>query len=248
MWALIWSRRRSTNTWGFRWSSWRPLTEVPVVLCVTHGAQKDGSVVLYANLLSVGFSASWSDTEWSWLGCGTMSYCLFLIIFEKKRWFFIVSQCSWLCVTYWSYLIQTINNLHLITLYKASQYYSPYFAMFMLKFLWDTSWFPKPNGLDGCLWWTIISACVLAPNASTSVPPSKQCTRWTPSDPVVFANRLLITRLISALFRATKPKPLSAMLHLESGMHFLVIVITALWLHQRWTVKCGLVPCAVPQL
>lgn len=150
-------------------------------------------VVLYANLLSAVFGTSWSDTELSWLGCGTMWYSLFIIIFGKKRWFFIISQCSWLCVTYWSYLIKTINNLHLITLYKASQYYDSYFAIFMLKILWDASWFPKPSLLNGCLRWTIISACVLTLSTSISVPPSKQCTCWTPSDPVVFANRLLIT-------------------------------------------------------
>lgn len=89
------------------------------------------------------------------------------------------------------------------------------------------SWFPKQSLSNGCLWWTVISACVLTPIRSVLVPPGKQYTCWTPSDPVVFANRSLIT-LISALFKAMKPKPLSAMLHLESRMHFFVIVICVL--------------------
>lgn len=166
-------------------------------LCVPLGVPVLGKgcsvVVLYAKLLSAGFGTSWSDTKWSWLGCGTW-YSLFIIIFGgEKKWFFIISQCSWLCVTYWSCLIKTINNLHLKTLYKASQYYDSYFAIFMLKILWDASWFPKSSLLNGCLRWTIISACVLMLSTGIAVPPSKQCTRWTPSDPVVFANRLLIT-------------------------------------------------------
>lgn len=112
---------------------------------------------------------------------------------KKKRWLVIVSQCSWLCVTYWSYLTHNINNLQLSMLYKASQYLDSYFAIFTLEFLWDTSWFPNQSLLNGCLRWTIVSACVLTWSTSVSVPPSKQYIRWTPSDLVVFANRSLIT-------------------------------------------------------
>lgn len=143
-------------------------------------------------------SRFWDLQIWYWMVVARLWNNVVELVYnslskKKERWLVIISQCSRLCVTYWSYLTHNINNLQLTMLYKASQYLNSYFAIFTLEFLWDTSWFPNQSLLNGCLRWTIVSACVLTRSTSVSVPPSKQYTRWTPSDPVVFANRSLIT-------------------------------------------------------
>lgn len=125
---------------GFVCDSWRACAQKGLLCCCP-----------LSNLLSAGFDTSWSDTEWWWLGWGTTWCSLFIVIFGgKKKDGSSLYQHSWLCVTYWSYLIKTINNLHLITLYKASLYHESYFAIFMLKSLWDASWCPEPCWMDVC--------------------------------------------------------------------------------------------------
>lgn len=94
-------------------------------------------------------------------------------IWRIKRWFFIISQCSWLCVTNWGCLIQTINDL--ITLFKAGQYHDSYFA----TFLWLKCYGRRADYPSRVCWVDVcgdngISPCAPA-GLSLSVPPMEQC-------------------------------------------------------------------------
>lgn len=112
-------------------------------------------------------------------------------IWERKRWFFIISQCSWLCVTNWSYLIQTINGL--TTLFKASQYHDSDFA----TFLWLKRYGRQADYPNRVCWVDVCGGQSYQPLCSCWAEPfsASQQARlsWTPSDPVVCANHLLIT-------------------------------------------------------